>query len=59
LDRHPAFTRLYLGPVAMSQEDHVADLAAIAQQKEYGSTGDEQCAIYRYTGRSSKASAED
>jgi hypothetical protein len=59
LDRHPAFTRLYLGPVAMSPEDHVADLAAIAQQKEYGSTGDEQCAIYRYTGRSSKASAED
>ena len=57
LDRHPAFTRLFLGPVAMSPEDHVADLAAIAQQTEYGSTGDEQCAIYRYTGRSSKTSA--
>jgi len=52
LDRHPAFTRLFLGPVAMSPEDHVADLAAIAQQKDYGSTGDEECAIYRYTGRS-------
>ena len=52
LDRHPAFTRLFLGPVAMSPEDHVADLAAIAQQKEYGSTGDEECAIYRFTGRS-------
>jgi SAM-dependent methyltransferase len=52
LDRHPAFTRLFLGPVAMSPEDHAADLAAIAQQKEYGSTGDEECAIYRYTGRS-------
>lgn len=52
LDNHPAFTRLFLGPVAMSAEDHVADLAAIAQQKEYGSTGDEECAIYRYTGRS-------
>jgi len=38
--------------VAMSPEDHIADLAAIAQQAEYGSTGDEQCAIYRYTGRS-------
>jgi hypothetical protein len=51
LDQHPAFTRLFLGPVAMSPEDHAADLAAIAQQKEYGSTGDEECAIYRYTGR--------
>jgi hypothetical protein len=51
LDRHPAFTRLFLGPVPMSPEDHVADLAAIAAQKEYGSTGDEECAIYRYTGR--------
>lgn len=59
LDHHPAFTRLFLGAVAMSPEDHVADLAAIAQQKEYGSTGDEQCAIYRYTGRSSKSSVED
>jgi hypothetical protein len=56
LDRHPAFTRLFLGPVAMSPEDHVADLAAIAQQKDYGSTGDEECAIYRYTGRSAKIS---
>jgi hypothetical protein len=54
LDRHPAFTRLFLGPVAMSPEDHAADLAAIAQQKEYGSTGDEECAIYRFTGRSQK-----
>jgi hypothetical protein len=53
LDRHPAFTRLFLGPVAMSPEDHTADLAAIAQQKDYSSTGDEECAIYRYTGRSS------
>jgi len=52
LDRHPAFTRLFLGQVAMSHQDHAADLEAIAQQKEYGSTGDEECAIYRYTGRS-------
>jgi hypothetical protein len=58
LDRHPAFTRLFLGPVAMSPEDHAADLAAIAQQKEYGSTGDEECAIYRYTGRSPMPPAE-
>lgn len=51
IDRDPAFTRLWQGPVAMSTEDHLADLCAIADQKEYGSTGDEQCAIYRYTGR--------
>ena len=56
LDQNPAFTRLFLGPVAMSPEDHAADLAAIAQQKDYGSTGDEECAIYRYTGRSAKLS---
>jgi hypothetical protein len=55
LDQHPAFKRLFLGPVAMSPEDHAADLAAIAQQKEYGSTGDEECAIYRLTGRSKQA----
>jgi hypothetical protein len=52
LDQHPAFTRLFLGPVAMSPEDHTADLAAIAQQKDYVSTGNEECAIYRYSGRS-------
>jgi len=51
LDRHPAFKRLYAGHVPMSPEDHAADLEAIAQQKEYGSTGDEECAIYRYVGR--------
>lgn len=51
LDRHPAFRRLYLGQIPMSPEDHAADREAIAQQKEYGSTGDEECAIYRYTGR--------
>jgi SAM-dependent methyltransferase len=55
LDRHPAFTLLWHGQVAMTPEDHAADLAAIAQQKEYGSTGDEECAIYRYTGRSHPA----
>jgi len=48
LDHHPAFERLWLGRVPMSSEDHLADLAAIAQQKEYGSTGDELCAIYRF-----------
>ena len=54
IDRNPAFTRLWQGPVAMSTEDHLADLCAIAEQKEYGSTGDEQCAIYRYVGRRSR-----
>ena len=51
LDRHPAFARLWMGPIPMTPADHLADLAAIAQQKEYGSTGDELCAIYRYKGR--------
>jgi len=51
LDHHAAFTRLWMGRVPMTPADHVADLAAIAEQKEYGSTGDELCAIYRYTGR--------
>ena len=51
LDRHPGFTQLFLDHVKMSPEDHAADLEAIARQKEYGSTGDEECAIYRYTGR--------
>ncbi len=49
LDKHPAFTRLFLGNVLMTPEDHAADLEAIARQKEYGSTGDEECAIYRFT----------
>jgi hypothetical protein len=56
LDRHPAFRRLWMGPVAMTAADHVADLAAIAQQREYGSTGDELCAIYRFTGRGRRPS---
>jgi SAM-dependent methyltransferase len=51
LDRHPAFKLLWQGSVPMSPEDHAADLEAIAQQTEYGSTGDELCAIYRYAGR--------
>jgi SAM-dependent methyltransferase len=50
-DANPAFRRLWFGSVAMSPEDHAADLAAIAQQREYGSTGDEECGIYRYAGR--------
>lgn len=50
-EHHTGFTRLFFGKVAMSPEDYVADLAAIAEQKMYGSTGDEECAIYRYTGR--------
>jgi len=51
LDHHPAFERLWIGSVPMSTEDHIADLAAIAEQKEYGSTGDELCAVYRFVGR--------
>jgi len=33
----------------MSPADHIADLAAIAQQEEYSSTGDELCSFYRFT----------
>ncbi|HEY4380530.1 MAG TPA: class I SAM-dependent methyltransferase [Acidobacteriaceae bacterium] len=51
LDRNPAFEQLFLDHVKMTPEDHAADLEAIARQKEYGSTGDEECAIYRYSGR--------
>lgn len=47
LDSHPDFRRLWFGRVPMSPDDHLADLAAIAEQEEYGSTGDEVCAIYR------------
>ena len=51
IDRNPAFTRLFNGMVPMSSEDHLADLAEIAEQREYGSTGDEFCTIHRFTGR--------
>ncbi len=51
LTRNPAFKLLWAGTVPMSTEDHIADLQEIAAQVDYGSTGDEQCAIYRYTGR--------
>ncbi len=47
LDREPGLRRLWIGRVPMSAADHVADLQAIAQQDEYGSTGDEVCALYR------------
>ena len=46
-DRKPAFRRVFHGMVPMSPEDHRADLAEIAEQTEYGSTGDELCVIYR------------
>lgn len=54
IEAHPAFSKLWEGRVAMSSEDHLADLEAIAQQKEYGSTGDEVCAIFRFVGRGRK-----
>jgi SAM-dependent methyltransferase len=58
LDHHGAFERIWMGRVAMTPEDHVADLAAIAEQKEYGSTGDELCGVYRFVGRGGKAGAK-
>lgn len=54
ISRHPAFKLLWEGHIPMSPEDHAADLEAIAQQTEYGSTGDELCAIYRFVGRGNK-----
>jgi hypothetical protein len=54
LDWNRSFTQLFLDNVPMSPEDHAADLEAIARQKEYGSTGDEECAIYRFTPRTKK-----
>lgn len=47
LDRNVAFTRLFNGLIPMSAEDHLADLAEIAEQRDYGSTGDELCTIFR------------
>ncbi len=47
LDQSPHWRGLFHGTVAMSSEDHLADLAEIAEQQEYGSTGDEICGIYR------------
>jgi SAM-dependent methyltransferase len=51
LDRNPAFARLFHGLIPMSRDDHAADLIEIAGQEEYGSTGDELCTIFRFTGR--------
>ena len=50
-EQNPAFTCLFKALVPMSPEDYLADLAEIAEQEEYGSTGDELCAIYRFVGR--------
>ncbi len=58
-DRNPAFDRLFNGMVPMSAADHLADLAEIAEQKEYGSTGDEFCTIFRFTGRDHSRAAND
>ncbi len=51
LDAHPGFHLVWKGRLTMTPEDYAADIEAIAQQPQYGSTGDEHCAIYRYTGR--------
>ena len=50
IDGTEGFVRVWGGVVAMSAVDHLADLAEIEGQAEYGSTGDEVCAIYRYVG---------
>ena len=48
LDHQRGLDRLWFGRVPVSADDHRADLEAIAQQAEYGSTGDEICGIYRF-----------
>ena len=52
--RNPRFAVLWEGDVPMSTEDHLADLREIATQLEYGSTGDEHCAIIRYIGAATR-----
>ena len=51
LDRNPAFERLFNGMVPMSSADHLADIKEIEEQRDYGSTGDEFCTIFRFKGR--------
>lgn len=58
-DANPAFRKLWFGMVKMSPEDHAADKAAIALQKAYGSTGNEECGIYRFVGRGIDAKTVD
>ncbi len=50
VDRTGGFVRVFDGLVVMSGVDHLADLAEIEGQVEYGSTGDELCMIYRFVG---------
>ncbi len=47
VERGPGVQRLWQGEIAMSATDHLADLASIEEQEEYGSTGTELCSIYR------------
>ncbi len=54
LRRNPRFVVLWDGDVPMSTEDHLADMREIATQLEYGSTGDEHCAIIRYIGAATR-----
>ena len=49
VDHAPGVERLWRGEIPMSPEDHLADLAAIEEQEEYGSTGTELCSLYRIT----------
>ena len=58
VDQNPAFQMVWEGRVPMSTADHIADLAAIAEQREYGSTGDEFCMIYRFVGRTQPPGAK-
>ena len=52
IKNNPAFKKLWRGLVPMSSLDAIVDLQIINSQldEEYGSTGDEACSIYRFTG---------
>jgi predicted RNA methylase len=52
LKKNPAFKKLWRGLVPMSSLDAIVDLQILNSQLdgEYGSTGDESCSIWRFTG---------
>lgn len=52
IERHSGFRRLFLGQIARSRADAIADHAILANQPdgEYASSNHEDCSIWRWTG---------
>jgi SAM-dependent methyltransferase len=52
IERHRGFRRLFLGQIARSRADAIADHAILANQPdgEYASSNFEDCSIWRWTG---------